>query len=282
MANMTKDSADSSVQVPEHETRRSELIATASPEWLAQAIEALPSDAPVPKGTQGYNQYLTQKDHWLGWLNPIAGTGSYLRSTGDAANARKVYNRIAEPKMLLWLAAAAGVSADRVEQAKAAEQAEPRFMSKCGAVRKVLPWELVANALISNSSQRAGREESSPQSPAEVSPLEIESLLLQTAKRWNIPADLAQEVIRRDSVCIYCRQSFVGPTGAARRRASWEHIVNDVSLISLSNIGLCCVGCNGSKGTLPLGLWLGSYYCQRRSITKTTISPTAARAVDAN
>lgn len=261
--------------------QRLQLIDTATPEWLSDAIRALPSDEPVPKGTQGYNEYQTQKDHWLGWLNPSAGTGTYPRSTGDGASARKVYNRIAEPKMLLWLASAAGVAPEVVAQARAAADAEPRFMSKCGAVRKFLPWPLVADTLISQPEQRPADEPPSLRRDGEVVPEEIEALLLQTARPWSIPQDIAKQVIRRDLVCIYCRQPFVGPDGEMRRRVSWEHIVNDLSLITLSNIALSCHGCNSSKSELSLGKWLESDYCQSRSITRETIAPVAARAIQA-
>jgi hypothetical protein len=47
---------------------------------FTRAIVALPSDQPVPLGTPGYNRYTTQKAHWLGWLSPSAGTGTYPRS----------------------------------------------------------------------------------------------------------------------------------------------------------------------------------------------------------
>jgi hypothetical protein len=261
--------------------QRLQLIDTATPAWLSDAIRALPSDEPVPKGTQGYNEYQTQKDHWLGWLNPSAGTVTYPRSTGADAPARKVYNRIAEPKMLLWLASAAGVAPEVVAQARAAAEAEPRFMSKCGAVRKFLPWPLVADALMSQPKQRPSGVPPSQRRDGEVTPEEIEALLLQTARPWNIPADLAKQVIRRDLVCIYCRQPFVGPDGDERKRASWEHIVNDLSLVTLSNIALSCHGCNSSKRALPLEQWLESNYCLSRSITRETIAPVAARAIQA-
>lgn len=77
--------------------RRLEVIDSASPEWLAAAIKPLPSDDLVPKGTNGFNLYQTQKDHWLGWLDPSAGTGTYPRQTGADVPARTVYNRIMEP-----------------------------------------------------------------------------------------------------------------------------------------------------------------------------------------
>ena len=33
-----------------------------------KAIEQLAPDNVVPKGTPGYNNYTTQRAHWLGWL----------------------------------------------------------------------------------------------------------------------------------------------------------------------------------------------------------------------
>jgi hypothetical protein len=127
--------------------QRLERFDSFSPDWLADAIRKLPADEAVPARTQGYNQYLTQKDHWLGWLNPHAGTGTYPRSTGANVSARMVYNRIGEPKMLLWLASAAGAPPELVTQArKAADQVVP-LASQCAAVRKVLPWRVLAEVL---------------------------------------------------------------------------------------------------------------------------------------
>lgn len=75
--------------------KRIALIDALSPARLAAEIRQLPSDSPVPERTEGYNNYTTQKDHWLGWLNPAAGTGTYPRKTGKDATARAVYNRAA-------------------------------------------------------------------------------------------------------------------------------------------------------------------------------------------
>jgi hypothetical protein len=116
--------------------------------WLSDAIGRLPSDLPVPKGTSGYNRYTTQKDHWIGWLNPAAGTGTYSRRTGHGATARLIYNRIVEPQMLLWLAEASGVEDDLVSAACYAAARTARFGSKAAAVRKILPWSVVADALM--------------------------------------------------------------------------------------------------------------------------------------
>ena len=76
---------------------RLERIDTLTVGWLAEAIRQLPSDAPVSPGTQGYNRYVTQKDHWLGWLNPKAGTGTYPRRTSETAGAGAVFNTTLSP-----------------------------------------------------------------------------------------------------------------------------------------------------------------------------------------
>ena len=83
----------------------------------------------------------------------------------------------------------------------------------------------------------------------------------------------------RDLVCVYCGNEFapIGPTG--RRRASWEHIVNDVELVSEDNIAVCCVGCNASKGTKSLKEWLQSVYCEKHSINESTLAPVALAAL---
>jgi len=38
--------------------------------------------------------------------------------------------------------------------------------------------------------------------------------------------------------------------------------VNDLSLVNLANIALCCWGCNASKGRKTLEAWLQSDYCR--------------------
>jgi len=121
-------------------------------EWFIETIRCLPSDSPVAKRTPGYNNYTTQKDHWLGWLDPNSGTGTYPRAGKQDRDARYVYNHIMEPKMLLWLAAAAGVSPHLVQAAALSAESVTSFASKSAAVRKSIPWPLVAAALTKNES----------------------------------------------------------------------------------------------------------------------------------
>lgn len=126
-------------------------------EWFIEAIQALPSDSPVPAGTPGYNQYNTQKAHWLGWLNPAAGTGSYARSAGVGRDARYVYNHIVEPKLLLWLVAAAGVETELVTLARASVEAAKSMPGKAAAVRRQIPWATVCAALLHRAQANAAQ-----------------------------------------------------------------------------------------------------------------------------
>lgn len=134
---------------------RIELRESADSVWLSCAISQLPADRPVSLGTPGYNTYTTQRDHWLGWLNATAGTGTYLRRTGSDARARLIYNRIVESQMLVWLAQASGVDNDLVSAAMDAAARTERFGSKAAAVRKILPWPIVADALMTRLEARS-------------------------------------------------------------------------------------------------------------------------------
>ena len=115
--------------------------------WLATAIRRLPSDDPVALGTPGYNRYVTQRDHWLGWLDPRSGTGTYPRADRPERDARDVYNRIVEPRMLLWLADAAGVPQTRLDAAKEAAREKTKLASQSAAIRSHIPWEIMAEQL---------------------------------------------------------------------------------------------------------------------------------------
>jgi 5-methylcytosine-specific restriction endonuclease McrA len=81
---------------------------------------------------------------------------------------------------------------------------------------------------------------------------------------WNIPNWLETEVKGRDRECVYCRVQFAFATGPRRCIATWEHIVNDATIINRDNIVRCCVACNSSKGTKTLSDWLKSEYCRKR------------------
>lgn len=73
---------------------------------------------------------------------------------------------------------------------------------------------------------------------------------------------------------MYCGIAF-----RAGNRRSWEHIVNDVRIVTKENIALCCRACNSSKGVKPLVVWLESAYCKRRGINRRTVAAVVRKAL---
>ena len=100
--------------------------------------------------------------------------------------------------------------------------------------------------------------------------------------RWGIPEWLEKEVKERGKFCVYCgikmveKMPFRGPR---KNVATWEHIINDETIISRENIALCCVSCNSSKGTKNLSDWLKLNYCKKRGISRDTVSEVIKNAL---
>ena len=111
---------------------------------LARAIRRLPSDRPSPEPKKWY---LTQKEHWLGWLREYAGPGAYGRRAGGRRTAEVVYNRIVEPKMLVWLIKAARVAPALRRSADRSAARAVTMASKSAAIRRHVPWPVVATAI---------------------------------------------------------------------------------------------------------------------------------------
>ena len=97
--------------------------------------------------------------------------------------------------------------------------------------------------------------------------------------KWNIPAELERQIRARDEVCVYCGREFLSHLESAKASASWEHIINDASIITADNICLCCRGCNASKGQKQLSAWLQSNYCKERGITPESVAPVVKLAL---
>lgn len=99
------------------------------------------------------------------------------------------------------------------------------------------------------------------------------------ANNWNIPVQLEQTVRERDKVCVYCGAEFTPSKVSKRSTTSWEHIINDATIITLENIALCCCGCNSSKGQKQLSIWLQSKYCEDKCITAQSVAPVIKQAI---
>jgi hypothetical protein len=121
---------------------------------LRQAIRRLPADDPVvdPK-----KWYTTQKQHWIGWLGEYHGPGFYGRKAGSRRDAEFAYNHIVEPKMLLWLVAAVGVESALVERARRSAQRSSTLAGKAAAVRRHVPWSVIAANLWPQSGRTVRR-----------------------------------------------------------------------------------------------------------------------------
>lgn len=111
------------------------------------AVRKLPKDKDVhdPK-----KWYLTQHQHWIGWLSEYGGPGAYGR-TATKRDAKFAYNDIVEPKMLLYLATAVGVDKKKLASARKAA-AIGSLMQQSGSIRRVIPWEVVAQHMWPTSS----------------------------------------------------------------------------------------------------------------------------------
>jgi hypothetical protein len=103
--------------------------------------------------------------------------------------------------------------------------------------------------------------------------------------RWGIPDWLEKEVKERDKACVYCGTQLIEqkpPQGLRKAVATWEHIINDASLVTRENIARCCAAYNSSKGTKRLADWLQSSYCMKHGITKETFAEAVKAALRAS
>jgi len=96
------------------------------------------------------------------------------------------------------------------------------------------------------------------------------------ANSWGIPREVENAVLERDDVCVYCGVEF---SLERKFKKSWEHIVNDITIATLENIALCCVGCNASKGSKLLQDWIDSPHAQKRGISSATLAPVVLNAL---
>jgi hypothetical protein len=107
-----------------------------------KAIKPLPEDE---KKEQEGVWYLSQKEHWLGWLGDYLGPGAYGRKNWNR-DAKFAYNHIVCPELLLYLVKAIPLRVNLIEAAENAYLSESTLMGKAGAIRKVVPWSEIYNA----------------------------------------------------------------------------------------------------------------------------------------
>jgi len=102
---------------------------------------------------------------------------------------------------------------------------------------------------------------------------------------WGIPDWLENEIKKRDKNCVYCGIQMIDktpPNGTRKAVATWEHIINDASIVTRQNIARCCWACNSSKGTKKLSDWIKSSYCKKNGIDENTVSEVVKAALGLN
>ncbi|NHF60106.1 HNH endonuclease [Flavobacteriaceae bacterium TP-CH-4] len=90
------------------------------------------------------------------------------------------------------------------------------------------------------------------------------------ANKWGISREIEAFVSNRDTHCIYCGVAFSIEHNSRKTKPTWEHIVNDIRIMTKENIALCCTSCNASKGAKLLADWLEGNYCKTTGISKDT------------
>lgn len=108
-----------------------------------KAIKKLPEDE--RKDRRGI-WYLSQKEHWIGWLRGYYGPGGYGRQNWHR-DAKFVYNHIVNPQMLVYLAHAILLRQELIEAVDEADLTGTTLMARAGAIRKVVPWSEIYQAL---------------------------------------------------------------------------------------------------------------------------------------
>lgn len=115
-----------------------------TPSALRRAISKLPEDERTNSPKVWYR---SQREHWLGWLEKYESPGAYGRKVTSGRDARFAYNHVVEPKMLLYLAEAAGVDSSRVAEARRYAEAGPTMMARSAWIRRHVPWPVIEAAL---------------------------------------------------------------------------------------------------------------------------------------
>jgi hypothetical protein len=80
-------------------------------------------------------------------LSEYHGPVAYRRKAGKICDARFAYNHIVNPQMLLWLIEATGVDLGLVSAARCSSVEASTMHQQSAAIRKDVPWEMVAQAL---------------------------------------------------------------------------------------------------------------------------------------
>jgi hypothetical protein len=123
---------------------------------LLDALSQLPDQAPNAETLPGSGVPL--KERWIYWVSDY-NRGRLKKNP----SARTIYNRVQQPRWIIWLAEASGIDTRLIRKATNSVARHVRRQTQAKEARRILLWTLVARHL---EQMRASREaDSSRQSP---------------------------------------------------------------------------------------------------------------------
>jgi hypothetical protein len=85
------------------------------------------------------------KDMWLRWLSGYDDP-AHARANPNRS-AEFIYNALNHPQMIIWLAAASGISNEKIQGAIQTVNQKDNRMAQAASLRRLLPWSLVSEHL---------------------------------------------------------------------------------------------------------------------------------------
>jgi hypothetical protein len=102
----------------------------------------------------GRATYRDQKHHWTRWLKEYQPPDK---------SARRIYNAINCPTMLLWLSEGFGIERDLLEEAaNDASASPPKQPSQTAAIRRILQWSLLGAIILTKAKRGAVKNSCDP------------------------------------------------------------------------------------------------------------------------
>ncbi|SHG43280.1 HNH endonuclease [Bradyrhizobium erythrophlei] len=135
-----------------HGFRRTEVARKAkATTWtrtaLLDALSQLPDHAPISEAFPGSGVPLKEK--WIGWVSDY-NRGRLKKNP----SARTIYNRVQQPRWIIWLAEASGINARLIRKAINSVARHVIRQTQAKETRRILPWTLVARHLEQMTSSR--------------------------------------------------------------------------------------------------------------------------------
>ena len=106
------------------------------------------SDAYEDEFLPGDHWWSSQREHLIGWFSQLAGPGAYDRKSKNLG-AKHGYNHFQCAPGLLWLAEALGEDPSIVQRAAAEAGGIGRPAAQCAAIRRIIPWQRIAELVSS-------------------------------------------------------------------------------------------------------------------------------------